>query len=63
MDLGDVGWESVDCSDLAQEKDKWRDIVNQVMNVRFPQNGGIWLPEGPTHLMSAVYRGASPSFR
>ena len=39
MDLRDVGRESVDCSDLAQDKDKWRDIVNEVINIGVPPNG------------------------
>jgi len=51
----------VDCSELVQEKDKWRDILIEVKNVRAPRNGGISLPEGLTHVITAVYRGASPS--
>jgi hypothetical protein len=36
MDLGEVGWHSVDWIDLAQDKDKWRAHVDVVMNLRVP---------------------------
>jgi hypothetical protein len=35
MDLQDVGW-CVDWIELAQDKDRWRALVNAVMNVRVP---------------------------
>jgi len=28
---GDMDW-----TDLAQDRDRWRDLVNAVMNLRFP---------------------------
>jgi hypothetical protein len=34
MDLGEVGWGDVDWTDLAQDRDRWRAIVNAVMNPR-----------------------------
>jgi hypothetical protein len=30
----------MDWIDLAQNRERWRAIVNAVMNLRFPQNGG-----------------------
>jgi hypothetical protein len=36
MDLGEIGWDSVDWIDLAQDRDQWRAIVNMVMNLRVP---------------------------
>jgi hypothetical protein len=34
MDLGEVGWDVIDWIGLAQEIDKWRALVNAVMNLR-----------------------------
>jgi hypothetical protein len=36
MDLGEIGWIDVDWIDLAQDRDKWRALVNMVMNLRVP---------------------------
>jgi hypothetical protein len=36
IDLRETGWHSVDWVDLAQDKDKWRALVNTVMNLRVP---------------------------
>jgi hypothetical protein len=34
MDLGDIGWGGVEWIVLAQHRDKWRVLVNSVMNLR-----------------------------
>jgi hypothetical protein len=38
MDVGEVGWGDVDWIGLAQNRDKWRALVNLVMNLWVPQN-------------------------
>jgi hypothetical protein len=34
MDLGEVGWGDVDWIGLAQDKNRWRALVNSVLNLR-----------------------------
>jgi predicted small integral membrane protein len=36
MDLVEVGWSDVDWIGLAQERDRWRALVNSVLNLRVP---------------------------
>jgi hypothetical protein len=36
MNLLDMGWGNVDWFSLAQDRDKWRALVNAVMNLRVP---------------------------
>jgi hypothetical protein len=36
MDLGEVGWRDVDCIGLAQDRNRWRALVNSVLNLRVP---------------------------
>jgi hypothetical protein len=36
MDLGEVGWGVVDWSGLAKDRNRWRAIVNTVLNLRVP---------------------------
>jgi hypothetical protein len=37
IDLREIGWDSMDWIDLAQDGDKWRALVNSVMNLRVPK--------------------------
>jgi hypothetical protein len=34
MDLVEVGWDNVDRIALAQDRDRWRALVNSVLNLR-----------------------------
>jgi hypothetical protein len=34
MDLGEVGWGDVDWIGLGQDRDRWRALVNAVMNLQ-----------------------------
>jgi hypothetical protein len=36
MDLGEVGWGDVDWIGLAQDRDRWRALVNSVLNLWVP---------------------------
>jgi hypothetical protein len=40
MDLGEVGWGDVDWIGLAQDRNRWRALVNSVLNLRVPLNVG-----------------------
>jgi hypothetical protein len=36
MDVGEVGWDDVDWIGLAQNGNRWRALVNSVLNLRVP---------------------------
>jgi hypothetical protein len=36
MDLGEVGWGDVDWIGLAKDRNRWRAVVNSVLNVQVP---------------------------
>jgi len=38
-----VGWGSIEWIAMAQYRDRWRAFVNEVLNIRFPQNAGNFL--------------------
>jgi hypothetical protein len=36
MDLTEIGWDGMDWTDLAQDRDQWRALLNTVMNLWVP---------------------------
>jgi hypothetical protein len=36
MDLREIGWDGTNWIDLAQNRNKWKAVVNTVMNLRVP---------------------------
>jgi hypothetical protein len=36
IDLQEVKWEGTDWIDLTQDRDRWRALLNRVMNLRIP---------------------------
>jgi hypothetical protein len=41
--LGDMGWASIDWTDLAQVRNQWSALVNAIINIRYAQNVGKFL--------------------
>jgi hypothetical protein len=40
MDHGEVGWGDVDWIGLAKDRNRWRALVNSVLNLWVPRNAG-----------------------
>jgi hypothetical protein len=36
VDFREIGWDGVDWTDMTQDRDQWRALVNTVMNLRVP---------------------------
>jgi hypothetical protein len=53
MDLGEVGWGDVDWIVLAKDRNRWRALVNSVLNLQVPINAGK-LSSGLTLMSSRV---------
>jgi hypothetical protein len=49
MDLGKTGWDGVDWIDLAQNRVKWRVLVNAVLKLWVPQNAGRFSGSAQLH--------------
>jgi hypothetical protein len=41
--LREIEWGGIACTDLAQDSDQWRALVNTVMNLRVLENVGKFL--------------------
>jgi len=55
MDLREIGLKGVDWIHLAQDRDRWRAVVNTVMNLRVPQMADNFL----TSWVRTLFRGVS----
>jgi hypothetical protein len=44
MDLQKLGWGGMDRIDLAQDRDRWRDLVNAIMNLPPTPGSSILFP-------------------
>jgi hypothetical protein len=43
MDLREIVFRAVDLINLAQDRDRWRAVMNTVINLRVPLNAGNFL--------------------
>jgi hypothetical protein len=40
MDLGELGWDDVDWTGLAQDRNRWRALLSSVLNLWVSENAG-----------------------
>jgi hypothetical protein len=59
MDHGEVGWGDVDWIGLAKDKNRWRTLVNSVLNLQVPRNAASRVMLGSIELVSAETNGYS----
>jgi hypothetical protein len=52
MDLRQIRWGGMDWTDLAQDTDQWRALVNMIMKLWVPQNVGKFLSRSTTGSIS-----------
>jgi hypothetical protein len=43
MDLREIGWDGMDWIYLGQNRDRWRALLNTIMNLRVPYNARKFL--------------------
>jgi hypothetical protein len=59
IDLTEIGWGCSDWSDLAQDRDQWRTLVNTVIKLRVQLNVGKflsnWAPMASQELICKEY--------
>jgi hypothetical protein len=54
MDLGEVRWSDEDSIDLAQDRNRWKALVNSVLNLWVPSNAGELLGGSSSGLSSSA---------
>jgi hypothetical protein len=60
VDLQEMGCGGMDWIELAKEREWWQALVNEVMNLRVPQNAGNFLTNcKPASFLRALPHGVS----
>jgi hypothetical protein len=52
MDLGEMGWGDVDWIGLANDRNRWRALVNSVLNLGFHEILGNYRVSAQLHIVS-----------
>jgi hypothetical protein len=58
MDLREIGWDGMDWIDLVQDRDRWRALVDTVMNLGFHKMLGLFLEW--LHSWRLLKKGSAP---